>query len=116
MNKPSIRIGCASNIYIRMMHFHNAGDIEEGHAHQFDHISFLTNGSIRVIVEGIEKSFKAPHMILIVKNKHHQMIALEDNTIMNCIHALRDLDGEILDPDQIPHDSNPRLKDHDGMF
>lgn len=116
MSKPTIQIGCVSNVYIRMMHFHKAGDIEEGHAHQFDHVTFLSKGSMKIVVEGIEKTFRAPHMILIAKNKHHEMTALEDDTIMSCIHALRGFDGDVLDPDQIPYDNNPRLTPHDEMF
>jgi quercetin dioxygenase-like cupin family protein len=116
MSQPTIQIGCASNIYIRMMHFHSAGDVEEGHAHQFDHISFLSKGRMQVEVEGIVKEFAAPHMILIAKNKHHRMTSLEDDTIMSCIHALREnADGLVLDPDQIPYDANPRLNNHENF-
>ena len=117
MSQPTIQIGCVSNVYIRMMHFHKAGDVELGHSHQFDHVSFLSKGSMKIVVEGIEKTFTAPHMILVAKNKEHEMTALEDDTMMSCIHALRDLsDGDVLDPDQIPYTENPRLQPHDGTF
>jgi quercetin dioxygenase-like cupin family protein len=113
MKEPEIQIGCVSNIYIRMMNFKNAGDVEHGHTHEFDHTSFLTRGSVRLTVDGIVKEFTAPHMILIAKNKEHEVVALEDDTIVCCIHGLRDNDsGDILDPDQIPYDENPKLLNH----
>jgi len=40
-SEPSVAVGCVSNIYIRMMHFHKKGDVEQGHSHEFDHVSFL---------------------------------------------------------------------------
>jgi len=33
-----VKIGMVANLYSRMMHFENAGDLEHGHTHQFDHL------------------------------------------------------------------------------
>jgi hypothetical protein len=43
-------------------------------------------------------------MIYIHKDKIHELVALEDNTVAFCIHALRDGNGvdDILDPAMIP--------------
>jgi quercetin dioxygenase-like cupin family protein len=99
-----------------MMHFHHKGDIEQGHAHEFDHVSFLSRGSIRMTVNGVEKEFVAPHMILVKKDLEHEIIALEDETILCCIHGLRDIDtGDILDANQIPYDDNPRFLPHKSI-
>jgi len=112
-SEPSVAVGCVSNIYIRMMHFHKKGDVEQGHSHEFDHVSFLSRGSIKMTVNGVTKEFVAPHMILVKKDLEHEIIALEDETILCCIHGLRDLDtGDILDPNQIPYDENPRYQVH----
>ena len=101
---PDVRIGCVANLYSRMMHFAKAGDIEHGHTHQFDHLTLLASGSLRVTVEGKTTNFKAPHMIYIRADKNHELVALEDNTVAYCIHALRDGDGvnDIIDPESIP--------------
>lgn len=109
MNHPEIAIGCVANLYSRMMHFVKAGDIEVGHTHQFDHLTLLAAGSLKVVVDGVESVFKAPHMIYIHKDKVHELTALEDNTLAYCIHALRDGDGveDILDPAMIPEGVNP---------
>jgi hypothetical protein len=102
-NSPSVTIGCVANLYSRMMHFKNAGDTEVGHTHAFDHLTLLASGSIRLIVEGKVSDFKAPHMIYIHKDKIHEVIALENNTVAYCIHALRDQEtSDILDPNMIP--------------
>jgi hypothetical protein len=87
------------------MHFINSGDKELGHSHPFDHLTLLTKGSLRITIEGQVTEFKAPHMIFIVKNKNHELIALEDDTLAYCIHALRDGDtvGDILDPTMVPN-------------
>lgn len=87
-----------------MMHFKNIGDRELGHTHCFDHLTLLASGSLKVTVEGKETIFNAPHMIYIHKDKIHELVALEQNTIAYCIHALRDGNGvdDIIDPTMIP--------------
>jgi len=105
---PQIKIGCVSNLWSRMMFFAHAGDIEHGHSHQFDHLTLLASGSLRITLEGKITDFKAPHMIYIQKDKEHELVALEDNTLAYCIHALRDRDsGDILDPSMIPDGVDP---------
>jgi quercetin dioxygenase-like cupin family protein len=105
---PDIKLGCVANLFSRMMHFKSAGDVEHGHTHSFDHLTLLATGALRVTVEGKTTDFKAPHMIYIHKDKNHELVALEDNTVAYCIHALRDKDsGEILDPSMIPTGVDP---------
>jgi quercetin dioxygenase-like cupin family protein len=100
---PEIKIGCVANLYSRMMYFEKAGDIEVGHTHQFDHLTLLAKGKLKVTVEGIVSEFTAPHMIYIHKDKVHELEALTDETVAYCIHALRDKEtNEILDPSMIP--------------
>lgn len=103
MNSPEIQIGCVANLYSRMMHFQRAGDTEVGHTHQFDHLTLLAKGRLKVTVEGTSTEFSAPHMIYIHKDKVHELEALTDNTVAYCIHALRDKNTEeILDPAMVP--------------
>jgi quercetin dioxygenase-like cupin family protein len=105
---PHVKLGCVANLFSRMMHFKSAGDVEHGHTHSFDHLTLLATGSLRVTVEGKTTDFKAPHMIYIHKDKNHELVALEDNTVAYCIHALRDKSSdEILDPSMIPEGVNP---------
>lgn len=108
MSTPEIAIGCVANLWSRMMHFKQVGDIEHGHTHQFDHLTLLARGKLKVTVEGVATEFTAPHMIYIHKDKNHELIALEADTVAYCIHALRTTDqAEILDPSMIPKGINP---------
>lgn len=104
MKHPEITIGCVANLYSRMMHFKKAGDIETGHTHQFDHLTLLASGKLQITVDKEITIFTAPHMIYIHKDKNHELVALEDDTLAYCIHALRDGNGvdDILDPAMIP--------------
>lgn len=109
MSRPSISIGCVANLYSRMMHFKRVGDMEEGHKHQFDHLTLLAKGSLKVTMEGVATEFTAPHMIYIRADKNHELVALEDDTVAYCIHALRGNNdtGDILDSTMIPNGINP---------
>jgi quercetin dioxygenase-like cupin family protein len=106
MNSPEIKLTYVSNIFTRMMHFVKAGDTEQGHTHQFDHVTLLAKGSLKITVDGVESTFVAPHMIFIHKDKEHELVALEDNTVACCIHGIKDSSGELIDPNMVPNGVN----------
>lgn len=111
-SQPKAVISCVSNIFTRMMRFEKAGDFEAGHSHVFDHLTLLAKGSLRVIADnGKPTVFKAPHMIFIKKDVQHELVALEDDTLAFCIHALRDGDnaGDIIDPRSLPYGVYPEF-------
>lgn len=99
---PEVKIGCVANLYSRMMHFKHAGDTEIGHTHQFDHLTLLAKGRLQVTVEGKTSEFTAPQMIYIHADKVHELVALADDTVAYCIHALRTNEGNIIDPSMVP--------------
>jgi quercetin dioxygenase-like cupin family protein len=100
---PDVKMTCVKNLWVRQMHFKNIGDANEKHVHNYDHITLLAYGSVRVHIDGHQTDFKAPQMIYVQKGKSHHIEALEPNTVACCIHALRDKDSEeIIDPDQVP--------------
>lgn len=109
MSPPVVSLGCVANLFSRMMHFRCAGDVERGHVHQFDHLTLLAAGALRVTVEGAVSEFHAPHMIYIHKDKSHELVALQDNTVAYCIHALRTGERveDILDPTMVPSGVDP---------
>lgn len=104
MNYPDTKMICVSNLWVRMMHFAKVGDKNEGHVHNFDHVTLLSKGSVNVYVDDNVTEFKAPHLIYIAKGKSHYIEALEDDTIASCLHALRtgEREEDILDPTMIP--------------
>jgi hypothetical protein len=87
------------------MNFVKKGDQEIGHYHGYDHGTLLASG--KLLVEKLDendkvnytKEFVAPSFIFIEKDSRHVLTALEDNTVATCIHALRTIDDEIIDPD-----------------
>lgn len=108
MSYPDTKITSAANLWLRQMYFEKAGDRNEGHVHNYDHMTLLAHGSVRVYVDDKSTDFKAPHTIFITKGKSHYIEALEDGTVAYCVHALRDRETEeILDPSQIPAGVNP---------
>jgi hypothetical protein len=104
MDTPHSHITCVSNVFIKQMRFLKAGDTEQGHAHNFDHVTLLSVGSLRLNALGKSTDFKAPHHIFIKAGVVHELVALEDNTLAHCIHALRDGSRveDIVDPASVP--------------
>jgi len=108
MRRPETQIVAISNVYSRLMHFVHKGDMEIGHTHTYDHATLVSTGSVRYEVLDstygrtiASKEFKAPGYIFVEKNKHHKIVALEDNTVCVCIHALRTIDEDIIPPDAL---------------
>lgn len=102
MSSPTIKLGFAGNVYTRMMVFENAGDVEEGHTHDFDHLTLLATGSLRVTANGEDTVFRSPHMIWIKKDVNHLLTALEPNTVAYCIHGVHGKNGDIVSSDMVP--------------
>lgn len=108
MAGPIIQIAAISNVFSRIMHFINKGDVEVGHSHPYDHATLLSSGSVLYeVLDGPDgntvasKEFKAPGHIFVEKEKYHRITALEDNTVCTCIHALRTIDQDIIPPNTL---------------
>ncbi len=93
---------------IRPLKFEKAGSIIEGHAHNFDHATFIVNGSVLVCTApvpdqveingelrtvemnwGKEIQFIAPAIVPIDKNIWHRFVALEPSYGF-CVFPSRD--------------------------
>jgi quercetin dioxygenase-like cupin family protein len=98
---PEIKLVMAGNVFSRMMSF-KKGQMEKAHSHQHDHATLVSSGSVVVRIKGHETVYTAPSMIWISKGLIHELEALEDGTVCACIHALRDNNSEIVDPEMIP--------------
>ncbi len=99
------------NIFIRRMRFESKGDYMRGHEHNFDHVTIVLTGSVRVIAtrpngEELDGIFSAPErgrfatptegFLLIQKDTHHEIVALEDFTEAWCVFSHRDEHGEVV--------------------
>ena len=96
---PDAKLAVAGNVFVKSMHFKKDGQIMRGHKHTYDHITLLAKGSVRATVGEATVEFKAPHLLVTRAGEEHSFVALEDDTILCCIHALRDDDGEVLPED-----------------
>lgn len=104
MDRPYVHVSCVSNVFIKQMRFAKAGDIEQGHSHCFDHLTLLASGKLRLTALGKSTDFIAPHHIFIKAGVEHELMALEDETVAHCIHAIRDGERieDIVDPASVP--------------
>lgn len=91
---------CVSNLYVRMSYFPKAGNKEETQKYTFDHTCLLSQGKVKITVEGKSRIFDAPHLIFIAKEKVHLIEVLQDRTIISDIHAIRNGERveDIIDP------------------
>lgn len=101
---PDSKISLVANVWIKQMLFNKAGDINEGHSHNFDHQTLLAYGAVEVDVDGKISRFDAPTIIFIKAGKKHQIKATKDGTVCYCIHPIRNGERieDIIDPDDIP--------------
>ena len=76
-------------LYFRAILLPNKGDIVPQHIHNYDHVSLIASGKVRLTVEGRpEGDFEAFRAIVIKANKLHVFEALENNTRLACVHQL----------------------------
>jgi len=99
MTTNPITIGLVKNVYVRMISLPTVGLEMRGHSHPYDHITLLSSGAVKVTCEGIERDITAPCIFLTGASKIHSFVSTADNTVLSCIHVLRDEQGEILPED-----------------
>lgn len=98
-----VHLSVVGNVALVMNVFRRAGDVAPGHRHHFDHPTLLTNGAVSVAVNGRTSVYHAPKVIFIPRDTSHQFTALEAGTTVWCVHAARDIHGDVLDPDDPFH-------------
>ena len=102
MSDPIINMGMAANIYVKQLHFLNAGDLDTPISLVYDHLALIAKGKIIVIVNGQETEFTAPKIVFVKSNITHQFKAATDNSVVYFVQVIRDNDGMILDPSMVP--------------
>lgn len=99
------------NVYVKQMDFDNANMTYCGHHHEYDHVTMVASGRVKVTFGAVPfagipeevKEYSAVSMFVTRSFRLHTIESLEPNTTVCCIHALRTQDGEILEPD-VPKD------------
>lgn len=85
-------IRLVDNVFVKMMHLYFAGDHVHSHTHTFDHITLLAKGSVVMKAKDKETTYVAPTLIVTPKGTLHEFVALENDCVLCCIHAIRDGD------------------------
>lgn len=88
----------AAGVVALELWFPKAEFFVESHKHNYDHLSLLCRGKVKVTVDGVETIYTAPTGIVIGAGKVHTIQALEDETLWYCIHSIpEDLrDAEVI--------------------
>ena len=89
------------NVFVKMIALNGVGDRVRGHTHVFDHITLLSVGKVRMKHDNGEQVHTAPCLIVTPKDITHEFTNLVEQSILCCIHAVRN--GDNLD-DIAPQD------------
>lgn len=109
MGAPVVRQSKAGNVLVKMMHFWAAGDAEPEITHKYDYTLLVAKGKARIVTDGVDDIFTAPHIVYVKANIGYKVTAATDNLVVYGIYALRDTEGVLLEPDMVP-DTVPELK------
>lgn len=100
------------NVFVKMMVCKDIGMEIVGHAHTFDHITLLSSGAVDMVARGSVARYTAPMLIVTPKGVVHRFVAVAPNTVLCCIHAIRDGDEmEDVAPPNITNDEAQKLID-----
>lgn len=95
----------SGNVLVREMDFEKAGDVVVGHAHNFDHTTYIARGGLRIehlddsdnVVRSVDKrAVDGRNWVLIKAGVRHRITALEDHSRGHCIYSHRTPQGEIV--------------------
>lgn len=93
--QPTTAITLYAGIYIKTWTVPDRGTLLPQHAHEFDHISFVVSGVVRVWA-GDEQlgDFAGPRAVKIVAGVFHRFLTLSDGVTIACIHNADHAEGE----------------------
>ena len=83
------------NLFFRKSGYCPAGKTMPRHSHNFDHVTILFQGSLRIARGEEVVELTAPAHILIKAGIEHEITALEDDTVYWCVYAHRTPQGEV---------------------
>lgn len=110
----------SGNVFVREMRFGKAGEIVNGHAHNFDHTTYVARGALRVdqlaapiqvgtdatgaptyedgaiLKTVVKRATDGYNWVLIKAGVHHRITALEDGSIGHCIYSHRNPQAEVV--------------------
>lgn len=93
------------NVFIREMLFTHKGTDVDGHAHNFDHVTYVSRGALliemlddagNVIKSAVKRAGEGLNFLLIKAGVKHRITALEDGSIGHCTYSHRNPQGEVV--------------------
>lgn len=88
-------------IQIRITKMEKVGAVCPGHTHNFDHVTHVIKGKVRVQVRyedgrpEIDVEMNAPHFFLVEAHAFHTITALEDDSEFWCVYPHRTENGDV---------------------
>jgi quercetin dioxygenase-like cupin family protein len=83
----SVEINMADGVFIKTMQFNRPGILIKQHSHKYDHTSLVGAGAVKVWLDDkLLGVFHAGQAILIGAHTRHQFLAIQQGTIVYCIH------------------------------
>lgn len=84
-----IAIAIADGVFVKAMKVAKAGTYIPQHAHAYEHSSIVALGAVRVWRDDeLLGDFQALSAILIPARAKHTFLALEDGTVVFCVHNI----------------------------
>lgn len=83
------------NFYVKQVNF-SKDKVLSQHKHKFDHLSWLSTGSVLLKADGKESLISGPKMIEIPAGVEHEVRSLTD-VVWLCMHATSETDVEKID-------------------
>lgn len=85
---PSFQV-CVDDIFLKQVGPLKQGMVVPQHVHAHDHHTVLVRGAVSVFADGAyQRDYRAPYPILIRAGTQHAFVALEDETLLLCVHNL----------------------------
>lgn len=108
------------NVYLKQMNFDDPNITYCGHHHDYDHVTLVASGSVRVKFAAVPEAgipeeyreYKAVSTFVTRSFREHEITSLEPNTVVCCVHAVREENGEII----VPHVDEEHRHDPDHKF
>ncbi len=109
------------NVYLKKMNFKEENITYCGHYHDYDHDTLIAAGKVRVKFSAIPemgiaeetKEYSAVSTFVTRSFREHEITSLAPDTVVCCIHGIREKDGEIIVPVIMEeHHHNPDFKFH----
>lgn len=84
-----------AGVFCKLWHIPAAQTMLQQHTHDYDHLTILTAGRIRVFYGGVSDAVhEAPALIKVTANTPHSFLSLTDGVTLACVHAVGLADKE----------------------